>query len=270
MHNRGGQDSALFDREDDYFDVTKPKSPSKKVPPIRLMRHFPIGRAQGRPESVPGALWREQVVDGFAEVVVRWRPGSYLEAMMKNLLLLAVLILLPRAGELGAQESDPIWTALAAGGHIAIMRHAVAPGTGDPPNFTLGDCTTQRNLSDGGRRQAVATGEAFRRRGVAVGRVLTSRWCRCRETAELLKLGPVEPYPVLDSFFGSRERGPGQTAALRAFVGESFDGPSMVLVTHQVNITALTDVFPASGEIVVIKPLGDGNFRVLGSIAALR
>jgi len=166
-----------------------------------------------------------------------------------------------------AAETEALWAALKSGGHVALMRHALAPGTGDPANFRLDDPTTQRNLSDTGRAQARRIGQAFRERDIPVGRVLSSRWNRCLETAELLNLGAVEPLPALDSFFRHWERRDPQTAALKTFLDQQDrNGPSLVLVTHQVNITALTGVFPSSGEIVVLRLLEGGGFEVLGQL----
>jgi broad specificity phosphatase PhoE len=165
------------------------------------------------------------------------------------------------------ESEDALWTALKQGGHIALMRHALAPGTGDPATFRLDDCSTQRNLSKEGREQARRIGQTFRERNIVIARVLSSRWCRCLETARLLDLGSVEPFPVLDSFFRQRNKGPRQTAALREFLATQGSGPSLVMVTHQVNITALTDIFPRSGEIVVIRPLPEGNLTVLGRLS---
>jgi len=167
----------------------------------------------------------------------------------------------------GGKSEDVLWKALKQGGHVALMRHALAPGTGDPAAFRLNDCSTQRNLSKEGREQARRIGQAFRKRNIAIARVLSSRWCRCLETARLLGLGLVEPFPVLDSFFRQRDKGPQQTAALREFLADQGSGPSLVMVTHQVNITALTDIFPRSGEIVVIRPLPEGNLKVLGRLS---
>jgi phosphohistidine phosphatase SixA len=179
----------------------------------------------------------------------------------------AVALLLAAAP---ARADEALWTALAEGGHVALMRHAHAPGTGDPDDFRLDDCSTQRNLDQTGREQARGTGDAFRQHGVIVGQVLSSQWCRCLETAKLLALGEVYPFPPLNSFFGDRERGPKQTAALRALLANTdAEGPSLVMVTHQVNITALTGIFPGSGEIVVLRLGGPDIFETIGSIAAL-
>jgi len=146
------------------------------------------------------------------------------------------------------------------------MRHAgTDPGVGDPPGFRLDDCATQRNLSEAGREEARRIGAAFRARGVPIGRVLSSRWCRCLETARLA-FGTVEPWPPLDSFFDDRSREPGQMQAVRGLAGERPATGNLILVTHQVNISALTGVFPAPGEIIVLTPQGSGAFRVAGRL----
>ena len=163
-------------------------------------------------------------------------------------------------------EEQAAWNGLRAGGHVALIRHALAPGTGDPANFTLGDCGTQRNLSDEGRAQAARIGARFRKEDIASARVFSSQWCRCLETAELLGLGAVEALPILNSFYEQRENEDRQTQALQAWLAEqTLDRPT-VLVTHQVNITALTGVFPSSGEMVVVRRSEDGGITVVGTI----
>jgi len=168
-----------------------------------------------------------------------------------------------------ATAGDELAAKLAEPGHIAIMRHALAPGTGDPANFALGDCATQRNLSAAGRRQARRTGDFLRSVGINEARVLSSQWCRCVDTAALLDLGPVEPLPALNSFFRDRERGPAQTRELREKIAEMDLSKPVVMVTHQVNITRLTDVFVRSGEMVVLKRETGGEVKVLGSVDPL-
>ena len=158
----------------------------------------------------------------------------------------------------GSVRADDGWAALARPGAVAVMRHALAPGTGDPADFTLGDCRTQRNLDARGRAQARAIGAAFRARGIAVDGVYTSRWCRCRETADLLDLGPPEALPALDSFFRDRSTRDAQTRALRTFLAGRPADARLVLVTHSVNIRALTGRGVRSGEIVVLQRVGDG------------
>lgn len=165
-----------------------------------------------------------------------------------------------------AQAEDAWQAARAAGSHL-LMRHAIAPGTGDPAAFAIGDCSTQRNLSEEGRRQAGRIGAAIRQNDVPVDVVLTSQWCRSRDTAEGLDIRPVEDEPALNSFFAGRGDRNEQTEALRERIAElDAEGRKAVLVSHQVNITALTGVYPGSGEIVVIRLGEDGEVRVEGRI----
>lgn len=155
----------------------------------------------------------------------------------------------------GASAAPELLARLRDGGVLLVLRHAqTVPGTGDPPGFRLDDCSTQRNLGETGRAQARAWGELLRREGVPVELVLSSAWCRCRETAELMAVGPVGHLPALDSFFEDRARGPAQTAALRAWIRDWRGRGIAVLVTHQVNITALTGIVPRSGEAVLLAP----------------
>ena len=164
---------------------------------------------------------------------------------------IAAILLLAAAG-LPAEAQDALGAAAGPGTHV-LMRHALAPGTGDPAGFVLGDCSTQRNLSEAGREQARQIGNRLKRAGVKVDVVLSSQWCRAHETAELLGLGPVEDLPALNSFFANRGDAMQRTAAVRARLAElDAAGRKAVLVTHQVNITALTDVYPASGEMLVV------------------
>lgn len=187
------------------------------------------------------------------------KPGSRLLAVILGLLLCGPGNAARASGE------DAAWRALAAGDAVAVMRHALAPGTGDPAGFRLGDCSTQRNLDGRGRAQARAIGAALRSRGIEIDQVLTSQWCRARETAELLGFGEATELPALNSFFASRSRADRQTRELRATIGKFAEGATAILVTHQVNITALTGVYPSSGEIVVGRLTRDG-FDVVGRI----
>lgn len=163
-----------------------------------------------------------------------------------------------------AASEEAAWTALHQGA-IVLFRHAHAPGGGDPPGLRIDQCDTQRNLDEVGRAQARRIGAAFRSRGIAVGRVLTSQWCRTRETAELAFPGMEQDEPAFNSFFDDRSRGPAQIAAARlALVAWSGPG-ALVASTHQVNITGLTGIAPASGEGIVIRMEGR-EARVIGRI----
>lgn len=175
-----------------------------------------------------------------------------------RLLLACLGLLLPIAAACAETDEAALWAALRDGGHVALMRHAIAPGVGDPAGFRLDDCTTQRKLSARGRAQARAIGERFRANGIATAAVFSSQWCRCIDTARELALGEVVAFPGLNSFFADRGEEARHTAAVRALIGERARSPlPLVLVTHQVNITALTGVFPASGEIIVLRVDGD-------------
>ncbi len=144
------------------------------------------------------------------------------------------------------------------GDHFLMIRHALAPGSGDPAEFRLADPTTQRNLSEAGRRQARAIGSYFRESGLTEARVLTSQWHRCRETARLMGLGPVEDMPSLNSFFQRRSREGPQMRALKDWLAEQDLTRPTLLVTHQVVITSLTGYFPQSGELVIVRRAEDG------------
>lgn len=153
-------------------------------------------------------------------------------------------------------SAAPVGERLSAGGHVLLMRHAEAPGVGDPPGFRLNDCSTQRNLSAAGREQARAAGHWLRRQGLQAARVWSSLWCRCLDTARLLGYGVVTVEPSLSSFFGDYERGPQQREALQAFVARLQDGPpgpAPVLVTHQVVISAYAGGSASSAEMVLVR-----------------
>lgn len=155
-----------------------------------------------------------------------------------------------------AVAAEP-WPAMPPGS-VVLIRHALAPGVGDPPGFRLGDCRTQRNLSDEGRADARRIGEQFRARGIAVGAVWASQWCRTKETAELAFPGRVQERPAFNSHFGRADEASGQTAQARREIGAWRGEGVLVVVTHQVNITALTGLSAASGDAVLLpgpKPL---------------
>jgi phosphohistidine phosphatase SixA len=164
-------------------------------------------------------------------------------------------------------DEKDLWSAMRSGGYVVLMRHAIAPGTGDPPNFQLDDCNTQRNLSDEGREQAVRIGARFRENGILSALVFSSQWCRCLETAKLLDLGPVHELSILNSFFRQYELRDQQTRMLQEWLDKQQLDRPVVLVTHQVNISALTDVFATSGEMVIIRRFGTDRISVVGRIS---
>lgn len=156
-----------------------------------------------------------------------------------------------RADEAAAMQ------ALRDGEAVLTLRHALAPGTGDPAGFELGDCSTQRNLNDTGREQAKAWKPFLESHGITEARVFSSQWCRCLETAREMDMGEVTEWPSLNSFFGNRGKGPAQTRRTISLVSDMDEGAPIILVSHQVNITALAGVYPGSNEGVILAlPLG--------------
>ncbi len=182
--------------------------------------------------------------------------------------LFGLLVAAVSMGVLGprpAQASEnAAWAALRQGG-IVLFRHANAPGGGDPTGMRLDDCTTQRNLDEAGRAQSRRIGEAFRSRAIEVGAVLTSQWCRARDTAELAFPGRKRDETAFNSFFGDASKAPAQTADARRILVDWRGPGALVVATHQVNIAALTGISPASGEGVVVK-VENGNISVVGRI----
>lgn len=152
-------------------------------------------------------------------------------------------------------------------GTVLMVRHALAPGFGDPDEFVIGQCATQRNLNDEGRRQAMAMGEWLRANAINKARMFSSQWCRCLETARLMDLGEVEQLPGLNSFHGRpRDREP-NLARLKTFLSrQDPDGPLMIMSTHQVTIHALTNDLIASGHGAVFELGRDGEMKFLGKI----
>jgi phosphohistidine phosphatase SixA len=180
---------------------------------------------------------------------------------------LLLLSLLGAAGpEVHADEA--LWSLLKVGGHVILMRHALTtPGVGDPDGMVLGDCATQRNLSDEGRAHARQVGDAFRARAIPVAQVVSSPWCRCIETARIAFGQEPQRSPALGNLFGRGDPQGRQVAQMRALASRQPTGGNLVLVSHGSTITALTGISPAAGEMVVLKPQGDGRFAVAGRLA---
>ena len=157
-----------------------------------------------------------------------------------------------------AQSPPDVAALLRAGGCVLMLRHAqTEAGIGDPPNFQLDQCTTQRNLSDEGRAQSKRIGQWFASRKLLANSVQSSAWCRCKDTATLA-FGRFDLLPSLNSTFDNRSSEAAQTEALRERLKGIRAGQFEVWVTHQVNISAMTGEGPAMGEGFVVKP-GSGN-----------
>lgn len=158
---------------------------------------------------------------------------------------------------------------LRAGGVVIAFRHALAPGTFDPPQFKLGDCSTQRNLSDEGRAQAGRIGEWFARRGLKPAQVRASPWCRCTDTAALaFGSGPGAAWPALGSPRGATEATNALSLReLRAALRRAAGRPGFeVWVTHMFVISDLTGQPSQSGEGLVLKPQRGGGIEVLARL----
>ena len=193
----------------------------------------------------------------------RRKRGMPVGKSLSGLLLLCLIIGQAKAESISQVE---LWSILHGGGNVLLIRHAqTIPGFGDPSGFRLNDCSSQRYLSDDGRAQSRRMGDRFRAEKVPIGPVLSSEWCRCYETAELA-FGTYQLWPPLNSFFEDYSTRDEQTQAVLKRI-ESFTGEgNLILVTHQVNITALTGKAVSQGEAVVVRHDPDRGFQVLGNI----
>ena len=149
------------------------------------------------------------------------------------------------------------------GGKLIFIRHAYAPGNGDPNNFNLNDCSTQRNLNKEGRQQAKYIGEFFKKNNIEIDKVLSSEWCRCQETAKIA-FKNFSTNNFLNSFYSSKyaKNKDKQIQALNDYIRKFQSDKNLILITHYVLISEVLNYAPSSGEIVV----SDKNFNMIGSI----
>ena len=177
----------------------------------------------------------------------------------------AALALSPRP----AIAAEDLWQRLRRGNAVLLMRHATTEaGLGDPKGYSLDDCRTQRNLSEAGRAEARRVGERLARERVAISRVYSSPWCRCRDTASLA-FGRFEDWEALSSVFDFPEREPDFTERVKkriASIDRRAPKGNIAMVTHNVNIAALTRASVAPAEIVVVEAQGCCGLRVLGRL----
>jgi broad specificity phosphatase PhoE len=183
---------------------------------------------------------------------MRIRKASSLAAI--TLLAFAALVA-------GADES--VWDALQTPGSVVVLRHSYAPGGFDPPGARLDDCSTQRNLDDGGRAQAGRIGEAFRQHGITVGTVLSSPRCRCLDTARLA-FGQARPWDALQGALSDAELRGRQVVEIRKIIAAHSSGPPLVLVTHGSVVSDLTGLSIRMGAFVVLTRAADGRHTVVG------
>jgi phosphohistidine phosphatase SixA len=168
-----------------------------------------------------------------------------------------------------AATAADVWQAVRTAGHFALIRHASAPGVYDPPGFKLDDCTTQRNLSSDGRAQAIRIGDLFRTNGIAAARLYSSQWCRCVDTAKLMKLGDVTQQPLLNGFGPDPARRSPQLEALQAWIARLELVHPTLMVTHQFVIRAVIDVPAGDGEIVVLRRDAEGRLTLQGRLPTI-
>ena len=184
---------------------------------------------------------------------------------MKNKIISLILnLILFSLFSFQINASEQAWDLAQEGDKIILIRHSLAPGGGDPPGFKIDDCKTQRNLNRKGINQSKKIGKLFKKNKVPVDQVLSSQWCRCKDTAKYA-FGNFKEFTALNSTFQSpyNKNEPKQLKELYNFV-KKWDGKgkNLVLVTHYSIITAVTNAVPSSGEIVIT----DKNFEVLGTI----
>lgn len=187
---------------------------------------------------------------------------------LRMLLLLAAVSVLPAAAHAAEKDDEGTWAALREGRHIVLMRHAqTEPGIGDPPGFAVDACKTQRNLSAEGRNDAKRIGDAFSRRRIPVAEVLSSRWCRCIDTARIA-FGKVSPAPMLDSMFNDDQKPAAEKMReMAAAAQQPPAGGNRIWVTHAQNIQNMTGVSVSSGEMLVVAPDKGANWKVVGRLS---
>jgi phosphohistidine phosphatase SixA len=164
-----------------------------------------------------------------------------------------------------AQASAAVWQALRTPGSVVVLRHSYAPGSFDPPDARLDDCTTQRNLDEAGRAQAARIGQAFRKNGIVVGRVRSSPRCRCMDTGRLA-FGPVEAWDALQGSLRDAELRRLLLIPVRQAIADHREGPPLVLVTHGSVVSDLTGLDIRMGAFVVLRRGADGTRAVAGPL----
>ena len=177
-------------------------------------------------------------------------------------LILKLFLLFIFTSQLNASEQA--WNLTQEGNKIILIRHSLAPGGGDPAGFKIDDCKTQRNLNKKGINQSKKIGKLFKKNKVPIDQVLSSQWCRCKDTAKYA-FNNYKEFTALNSTFQSpHNKNEGkQLKELYNYVKKwSGNGKNLVLITHYSIITAVTNAVPSSGEIIV----ADKNFKVLGTI----
>ena len=182
---------------------------------------------------------------------------------MKNKII-SLLVIIFSILSFHIQTKENNWKHAQDGDKIIMIRHALAPGSGDPKGFKIDDCTTQRNLDEAGISQSKKIGELFKEKKIKIDQVLSSQWCRCKDTAKYA-FKDYKEFSALNSTFSApyNKKEKQQIRELRNFVKKwNGQGGNLILVTHYVVILAMTGQAPSSGELVIT----DKNFNVLSTI----
>ena len=159
------------------------------------------------------------------------------------------------AAAFGESSANPLAEQARRGGVLLVRHASTEPGLGDPPGFALGQCSSQRNLSEAGRAESLAMGEWFRQQRLQAQTVLSSQWCRCQDTAGLA-FGRQQDWAALNSTFAGQGQQKQQLEMLRERLLQLPAGKLEVWVTHQVIMTGLTDAYPAMAEAFLIDAQG--------------
>ena len=160
--------------------------------------------------------------------------------------------------------SSSTWEEAREGNKVFLIRHALAPGGGDPAGFKINDCKTQRNLNKVGIIQSKKIGKIFKDNKISIDIVLSSEWCRCKDTA-FYSFGEFKEFSALNSTFSTpyNENEPRQVKEIEEYLMNwKSGGKNLILITHYSIITTITNAAPSSGEIVI----ADKNLNVIGTI----
>tara|TARA_B100000131_G_scaffold141433_1_gene137657 strand:+ start:3623 stop:4180 length:558 start_codon:yes stop_codon:yes gene_type:complete len=174
-----------------------------------------------------------------------------------------IIIFITLPTSIKADLNENLMNQLEEGGKLIFIRHAYAPGSGDPDNFNLNDCSTQRNLSEDGKKQAQLIGVFFKENKIKIDKILSSEWCRCKETA-FIAFEDFETKDFLNSFYSIKfaKNKKTQVKNLKKYVNKWNNKKNLILVTHYVVISEVLNYAPGSGEIII----SDKNFNKIGNI----
>ena len=180
-----------------------------------------------------------------------------------KVLKILLIIFISLTNSIKAKSNDLSVEMLREGGKLIFIRHAYAPGNGDPDNFNLEDCSSQRNLNEKGKKQSKKIGIFFKKNSVPISRILSSEWCRCKETANLA-FGAYEEKSFLNSFYDLKfqQNKKKQIQELNKYIKNWNGEKNLVFITHYVVISETLDFYSSSGEIII----ADKNYNVLSNL----